>query len=204
MKKISYLILAAVIAVAASCKKDPKNEPAPIPAPDLVTIGGKSYKTIHLGGQLWTSENYSGNGGVAYPAGKAHYGKYYSRAETEVLVLPEGWRIPTMNDYIRLAQSQGITFQNNVASNQAKIANLTSASGWLRVQGTNASGFNAFPAGYIFNNSEPVDGDIAEFWMADGNTVSFQESVNGFQRIMFYGDSSNPAYKFNIRFVKDL
>ena len=146
-------------------------------APPTVTIEGSKYPTVVIGTQTWTSANYAGPGGVAYDAGnpKPEYGRYYAKAELDAITLPEGWRIPTQADYTKLAQFYGIVIPSH-GSDTEDIKSLISKTNWNNVSGTNTSGFNAYPAGYIFGSSSPIDGDIAEFWTSEGVTVSIQEA----------------------------
>lgn len=197
-------LLALLVFVSSSCKKDP--EPQPISQAGSVAIAGKEYSTMSIGNQVWTTVNHDGPGGIAYKTGteKPEYGRYYTFEEAKAIALPAGWRLPTMQDYITLAESQGVVFTNFRATSQEAIKKLTSTTNWLHVAGSNASGFNAHPAGYSFENSQPMDGDICEFWTADGKTISIQEGAQGnTHNISFYADSNNHAYRFNLRFVKD-
>ncbi len=190
--------------MAGACTPDSENNPKP--QTTSVQISGKDYPVVTIGNQIWTSVNYAGLGGVAYKTGveKPEYGRYYTLVEAKAVTLPAGWRLPTMEDYIKLGESQGVVFTNFRATNQEAIKKLVSKTNWRVVPGNNASGFNAFPAGYIYQQSEPIDGDISEFWLADGKTMSIQEGANGIaHNMMFYDNSNEPGYKFNLRFVRD-
>lgn len=199
----SALFALLLTMVAVSCKNDQETEP--VPQTGTVLISGKEYPTSTIGNQVWTTANYDGPGGIAYKTGseKPEYGRYYTLEEAKAISLPGGWRLPTLQDYVALAESQGVVFTNLRATGQETIKKLTSTTNWRIVRGTNASGFNAHPAGYSFQNGAPQDGDICEFWIADGTTFSIQEGANGnTHNILFYA-SDSPAYRFNLRFVKD-
>jgi uncharacterized protein (TIGR02145 family) len=170
-----------------------------------VTIEGKPYPFVKIGNQLWTTSNYEGPGGVYYDAlnTRPEYGKYYLKTELDAIVVPAGWRIPTLEDYTRLAQSYGIPVPSKLSEGEA-IKALISTTNWNNAKGTNTSGFNAYPANYVFNDSNPIEGDIAEFWTAGGETFSIQEAGADLSslRISLY-QSNYPEYRFNVRFVKD-
>lgn len=202
MRLRSCLLVALLgLTFSISCKKDPQKVPPPV----TVQIAEKSYATVKIGNQTWITSNFDGAGGVVYDAlnSKPEYGKYYTFAEIKAIQLPAGWRIPTVHDYVKLAESQGVVFTNLHATRQEAIKKLTSKTNWKNLPGNNLSGFNAYPAGYIFQTSLPQDGDISEFWTAEGKTMSIQEGANSSLRITFYDNSSSPEYRFNVRFVKD-
>lgn len=160
---------------------------------------------MKIGTQTWTTVNYDGEGGIAFGGTipKPEYGKYYTFAELHALTLPEGWRIPTMQDYTTLAEANGIVIADYRAHAE-NIKALTSTTNWKNIPGTNTSGFNAYPAGYGFGPMAPIDGDIAEFWTIEQKTLSIQENglLTGL-RIAFYDSSNSPDFRFNIRFVKN-
>lgn len=187
----------------ASCKQDSGNQPTP--EATTVLINDKSYPITTIGNQIWTAANYDGPGGLAYRSGneKPEYGRYYTLDEAKAITVPAGWRLPTRQDYVTLAESQGVIFTANRAMIQEAIKRLTSTTNWRTIPGSNTSGFNAHPAGYSYQNSAPMDGDISEFWTDEGTTFSIQESATGkAHNIMFYGNDS-VGYRFTVRFVKD-
>jgi uncharacterized protein (TIGR02145 family) len=67
------------------------------------------------------------------------YGKLYNYQviESGFNICPTNWSVPTVEDWIRLVRTVG--------DNPGK--SLKSSSGWLRNNGTDESGFNAYPAG---------------------------------------------------------
>ncbi|WP_420147827.1 FISUMP domain-containing protein [Spirosoma sp.] len=196
-----WIILCLLILTAGKQNQD--NTPAP--QATTVSINGKDYPVRTIGNQVWTVANYEGPGGIAYGTGneKSEYGRYYTLDEAKAIVVPAGWRLPTRQDYTTLAESQGVVFSANRATAQEAIKKLTSTTNWRTIPGTNASGFNAYPAGYSYQNSAPIDGDISEFWTAEGTTFSIQEDAQGkAHNIVFYGNES-VGYRFNVRFVKN-
>jgi len=196
---VSVLLFSIVTLI--SCDDESTSPPL-----QQVTIEGKEYPFVKIGNQLWTTSNYEGPGGVSYDASntRPEYGKYYLKTELDAIVVPAGWRIPTLEDYSQLAQSYGIPMPSKLSDGEA-IKALISTANWNNAKGTNTSGFNAYPANYIFNNSNPIEGDIAEFWTADGETFSIQEAGTNLSslRISLY-QSNHPSYRFNVRFLKDV
>jgi uncharacterized protein (TIGR02145 family) len=169
-----------------------------------ITIGGKEYTTVKIGTQTWTEMNYDGETGIKPSQAKPSYGKYYTFSQVKAVELPEGWRIPSENDYYKLLSSQSIEIQNGKVVNPEAVKRLTSTDYWLHTPGNNKSGFNAQPAGYVIDSQLAAPGILAEFWTANGTTISIQENINpGELRLLYYaGDNSN-TNKFTVRFVKD-
>jgi uncharacterized protein (TIGR02145 family) len=202
MRSISIIAVLFVLFLS-SC--DDEKEPS---LRNPVTIEGTVYSTVTIGTLMWTSTNYEGPGGVQYDASnsKPEYGKYYTLAEVNAITLPEGWRIPTEEDYRALAEQVGITTIPTTLVDSEKVGKITSKDHWNNTTGTNATGFNAYPTGYIFGNSLPIDGDIAEFWTAGGLTFSIQEAGANLSslRMTFYQSDTSPDYRFTVRFVRDI
>lgn len=203
--RLKLVVLVAVIAGLTSCKKSDKKERPDPGTQGIVSIQGRDYKTVKIGTQTWSAESYSGTGGMAYgPNAKPEYGKYYTYNEVKAITLPDGWRIPSMDDYRTLGRSQGVVFAPGTQNTEA-LKKLISKSGWTKALGTNSSGFNAFPANLIYQGQPAPDGDVAEFWTATGNTFSImQAGENGASLIVqFFANSDQLDYRFPVRFVKD-
>ncbi len=201
---LSLLSIAALLCCFTACKKEDPKEPVPETFV-MVSINGKEYKTVKIGSQTWTAENYAGDGGIAYgPNAKPEYGKYYTYTEAQAIALPAGWHLPTTDDFKMLGQANGIVFTQG-AQNTEAAKKLISKTGWKNATGTNASGFNMLPANMIFNGQPTPDGDVAEVWVADGTTFSIMEAgTNGsLLNVKFFSNSYLPEYRFPVRFVKD-
>ena len=144
--KIRCILSGLCLLLFACSKQKSPDVPKSVP----VTINGKAYETVVIGSQTWTSVNYDGPGGIANPAlNESVYGKYYTIDEATSITLPEGWRIPTKNDFETLLRSQGtVTRQFGIITlDSLKSERLRSTSNWV-LPGNNASGFNAQPAGF--------------------------------------------------------
>ncbi|WP_045466627.1 FISUMP domain-containing protein [Sporocytophaga myxococcoides] len=204
-KFVLFKVLAIVfLGLSFSCKKDETKEVSP--QAQFVEIDGEQYPTVTIGNQTWTATNYKGQGGRPYDKfnSRPEYGKYYSFEELQNIVLPVGWKIPTMEDFIELAKSQGVVFIGQNAVKQDAIKKLVSQTRWLNINGNNESGFNAYPGGYAIEvDASPMEGDISEFWTSDTLTVSIQEGADlKNHNIKIYQYLENDPSRFNIRFIK--
>lgn len=203
-KYLIYLLIISLFPLA--CKKDqaPADQVINIDT-STIEISGQDYPVVKIEGQLWTSMNYKGPGGMDFFQGDqtGKYGKHYTEEELRGLKLPSGWTLPALDDYRTLAAHVGIQF-NTETNNSAAIRKLTSKTGWLHIQGTNSTGFNAYPAGYFVPGAPPVGGDNAEFIAADHKSFSLMESADRQNMIarLFY--NASPSDRFTVRFVKKL
>ncbi|WP_423148468.1 FISUMP domain-containing protein [Rubrolithibacter danxiaensis] len=149
MKQVFLVLLSASLLLGA-CSKS--NDDAKPNESTSVEIGGSSYSTVKIGTQTWTSVNYNGAGGKNYDEGAndSKYGKLYTLAEAKAIVLPAGWRLPTWEDYNKLLEASGANSGNSHGvynGSEAIAKKLMSKSGWDNNIGSDALGFNAFPAG---------------------------------------------------------
>ncbi|MCC5924877.1 MAG: protein kinase [Crocinitomicaceae bacterium] len=111
---------------------------------------GKIYQSVRIGNQTWMAEN------LAY---KPSYGNYWAYDDdisnvakygylydwkTACKVCPDGWHLPSDDEWTRLAEFLGGA---GVAGHKMKNSN-----GWvnsrLKGNGSNESGFNGLPGGY--------------------------------------------------------
>jgi uncharacterized protein (TIGR02145 family) len=149
----SRLVIFMILIATVACTKH-STEPDPNRDQDTIPINGSPYPTIKIGTQRWTSANYSGPGGltIELPKNRPGYGKLYSQEEAIAISLPAGWRLPLPGDYRKLCTAIGIQLPEKGNSEQATaIEKLMSAdTAWTHGAGTNTSGFNAMPAGYIY------------------------------------------------------
>jgi uncharacterized protein (TIGR02145 family) len=186
---------------------------------------GQTYKTVKIGNQTWMAENLNvtkfRDGEeiplalteeewwtadlLAEPAytevlfdldnGK-FFGKLYnSWAATDPAIAPEGWRVPTDEDWNELARALG--------GQEVATAKLKSAEGWLEENGTDESGFTAFPVGMIDTDAIFQDfGYAAYFWSStiDGDFVINRNL--GANKSAFVSAQSHPGNGLSIRLIK--
>jgi len=114
-----------------------------------------TFKTATAGGQTWMAENLNiktGNSWCYY--NKTDNCKKYGRLydwKTAMTACPEGWRLPSINDWNNLITATG--------GPSAAGKNLKSKSGWSNNgNGRDTLGFSALPGGHrhtenFFNNA---------------------------------------------------
>ncbi len=138
---------------------------------------GKTYKTIRIGNQTWFTENlaYKANSGCwAYDDKQSNVAKfgYLYDWETAKTVCPAGWHLPSDEEWKQLEMALGMTKKEADETGwrgDGIGTKLKSTSGWeSNGNGTNASGFNALPAG-----SRDSDGAFGSAGAGAGLLVEF-------------------------------
>ena len=143
---------------------------------------GRSYDVVKIGSLTWMAENLNYETETsACPDGDSRnckrMGRLYTWAEAKT-VCPEGWRLPTNEDFAELISAANPAASGNAAqfytqsaqsldgnpgavSNEAG-AKLKSRDGWFKKgNGSDEFGFNALPAGYRGAISKADDGTIS-------------------------------------------
>lgn len=193
---------------------------------------GQSYQIVQVGTQLWMAENlratvYNDGTAIEFPRTNITAwenntsGAYamYNYDETEYGLLynwyavntgklcPEGWHIPTDDDWLTLSTFLGGT---SVAGGKMKV---TGTELWQspNTEASNSSGFSAYPAGwaYFCCGHFSYKGTRAVFWSssegidADHGISRHLEHDTG--TLIRYGssNSSNKGNGFSCRCVKD-
>ena len=140
---------------------------------------GKSYKTVVIGGKTWMAENLNfDNSATAtgsidssfcydgIPANCEKYGRLYQEYAATA-VCPEGWRLPTADDWRDLTTTAKSEFGDNNGSLRA-VGEWENSIFGDNITATNASGFSALPAGYRAKTGEcDGEGTKAYFWGED-------------------------------------
>ncbi|MFD0794013.1 FISUMP domain-containing protein [Mucilaginibacter litoreus] len=220
--KRTLLTLSLLCTILFSCSKKNENNPSA-----SLELNGRSYPTVKIGSQTWTTMNYDGPGGIASPRNDEYdYGKYYSEKEMLAIKLPDGWRVPSKEDFVKLMKSQGeltIDVPEVTATDADGAKVLKAASSWY-LPGDNSSGFNILPGGYYqsFSKEFLEYKGMAYFWTTtSGPALSIDPNyyycfrVSG--RYSSPGTGSEPetgaevrdmttgdnVIWYNIRFVKD-
>lgn len=143
---------------------------------DPVDFGEQTYWTISRSGKKWTANNlYNPTAGVSYRQCEVldrGMGRLYNWTEAQT-VCPAGWHLPTEAEFkTAFGDAEG----NLSAGDLIVNALFQGSEMWTYnadVQFTNATGFNALPAGFVDMN-DPHNtwnqyGHYAYFWTADAN-----------------------------------
>ncbi len=189
---------------------------APCPGIPFVEYGDKVYNTILIGEQCWLkenldigsvvqgSENQSNNGIVekfCYGNDEVNCGKFgglyqwdeamqYSSFEGSQGICPEGWHLPSVEEFHNLAAS----VNNN--ANSLKTAG--------EAGGDNASGFSAFIAGYYAYGSFLGLGYGTSFWSSsETNNENAERMTLGSSETIFFSSASKNFSGFSVRCIKD-
>lgn len=141
---------------------------------------GKTYKTVKIGKQVWMAENmnYDIKHSYCYDAVPGYceeYGRLYTW-EAALNVCPEGWHLPTNEEFE--------TLKSNVGGDEYSAKLLKSATGWREGNGIDKYGFNAIPAGHYRNNTFGSAGTLAYFWSAteDYESVAYEFVLDGYNK----------------------
>lgn len=182
------------------------------------TIGGRTYRSVIIGGKEWLAENLDfkfsglafGQSGISeseprgnyYQNNSSSYGKYgilYNWIAVKYLEdnkssLIPGWHVPTTAEWDALATAVGGT---SVAGTKLK-----STTDWSSGAGTDDYGFSALPAGCYYGSFSYL-GSGAYFW-----TATEDVSSGAYCRYFDTGASMNSRsngkyYQSSVRLVKD-
>ncbi len=172
------------------------------------------YKVVKIGKQIWMAENlaYKANSGCwAYDNIESNVEKYgyLYNWETARKVAPQGWHLPSDEEWKELEMFLGMTREDADKSyawrGDGVGTKLKSANGWLEDgNGSNESGFNALPAGYRFSDGTfDYAGAYAYFWSSSpaGSGAWYRYLYCGYGRVN--RSSSSRAGGRSVRPLKD-
>lgn len=174
---------------------------------------GKSYKTVVIGGKTWMAENLNyDNSATAtgsidssfcydgIPANCEKYGRLYQEYAATA-VCPEGWRLPTADDWRDLTTTAKSEFGDDNGSLRA-VGEWENTIFGDNVTATNASGFSALPAGYRAKTGEcDGEGTKAYFWGEDN--MNHYAWILSNQYDMEKESMQRGYYAYAVRCVKD-
>ena len=185
---------------------------------------GIVYKTTTIGGQVWMAENLNYFDIEGAPSSIKNDWCYWDKPENcesagrlytwkvAKRVCPEGWRLPTNEDWTALLTAVGADTLNPIAWTGANV--LKSKSGWENSgSGTDDFGFTALPAGKAFFNDLQSGftnhGCSSYMWSATeadpsagGDTLAFSVELNCSNELAIVNTVKKYS-GFSIRCVKD-
>ncbi|MGQ8338519.1 FISUMP domain-containing protein [Sunxiuqinia sp. A32] len=176
------------------------------------------YKTIQIGNETWMAENLAfdaGDGCWAYDDNESNvniYGRLYNW-ETAKNACPEGWHIPTNEEWQSLALHAGsslnISRKNFMFWTEGYMSigrNLKSKNYWFENgsmpgPGTDNFGFGAFPGGMYFDGMFDALHYSGRYWSLDKDAYTWGFSSGDYLEPGY--NSVNPAHGYSVRCVKD-
>jgi Fibrobacter succinogenes major domain (Fib_succ_major). len=183
---------------------------------------GKLYYITSSGNPVWFKSNlaYTGSG-IPFqksPVMDDIFGRFYTWEEAKT-ACPEGWRLPTDEDFLSLASSlagEDASFKVHEDFDGVAGGMMVNASFlgermweyWPSVKITNSSGFCALPIGYCIDLSGSSRfigmNKYAAFWTAD------EDGENGFYRYLYVdkndvycGKGNKESFRASVRCVQD-
>ncbi|WP_290724255.1 FISUMP domain-containing protein [Fibrobacter sp. UBA2449] len=193
--------------------------------PGTSDIGGRTYRTVNIGGVTWLAENldfkFSGvnigpSGSPSSPSawyynndeatygidGTRKCGLLYNWHAVKHLndnrsTLCPGWHVPTTSEWDALATAVGGT---STAGTKLKASGVSWASSW---GGTDDYGFAAFPAGHRDSGSFIDLGSYANFWTATGYSSSNAANRDFSTGASMNSNSNSKSNGYSVRLVKD-
>lgn len=157
------------------------------------------YMVITIGNQTWMVENLRYDIEDSWLNPKNHsieYGRLYTW-DAAMKAAPKGWHLPSDKEWTILQDSIG------GSAIETKMKSLTD---WNNNgNGNNASGFNAFPAGYYYSGSFYCLGVLANFW---SSTV--HSGTSAWKRSLVLGNTGvyrnhyNKTDGYSCRYVKNI
>ena len=184
------------------------NNDIPPPVYDQITDSrdGKSYKTVVIGGKTWMAENlnFATDSSFCYddvPANCTKYGRLYQEFDAEK-ACPEGWALPTEDDWRDLVNTAKSEFGDQNGSLRALDAWEDTIFG-DNVVATNATGFSALPGGYRASTGEcDGEGKKAYFWGVSNNTLTYAWILSN-QYDMDKESGRKGYFAYSVRCVKN-
>ncbi|MEL6720582.1 MAG: FISUMP domain-containing protein [Bacteroidota bacterium] len=200
---------------------------------DLEDIDGNSYRTTQFVGRIWMAENLRtsrcqdgtpievlalGSGDTARkgmfwhddtpdsPNSLLHGPVYNRNTVLDCNICPEGWHIPSQNEWNTLIQ--------NWQEEHPGAAGLTYAAYQMRVRGdqywnnndkaTNSSGFSALPGGWLDskNTTYSFFGNRVGYWRQDNRSLAALKIASGEDGTWLGGILVEEC--FYVRCIKDL
>lgn len=233
---VSGLLFFAVL-VLFGCS-DRSNEPRTIETSTVTDIDGNVYKTVKIGNQWWMAENLATthfNDGTSLDfyalndidslwanASSPSYTVIndtlfgylynYNVVESTKNIAPEGWHVPTDEDWKMLEKEIGMSEEeaNSLGwrgENEAEKLTVKYSRGWPEgsaLFGTDEYGFQAKPAGCrLFNGEVNYQGNVAFWWTSSINGNEGWYRYIDANQTRIFRQHTYKGYGMSIRCVKN-
>lgn len=159
--------------------------------------GGKKYRTVAIGNQVWMAENmnYKTDSSYCYDNSDANCSKYgrlyvWSAAMT---VCPAGWHLPSYKEWDSLYRTI-VSIEG-----PSRLESLKSKTEWVRgPNGTDLYGFTVYPAGGYRRGKYWDFGERSDFWVTEGSCAV---------ALLYSGylgcGTESKEYGYSVRCIKD-
>ena len=235
----SFLLTTALCAglLVSGCQE----EEAPmrvIETSTVTDVDGNVYKTVKIGNQWWMAENlavthfndgadltyiettsmdstWSNTLNAAYTLlNDGQYGNLYNFSVVENVknIAPEGWHVPTDEDWKTLEKEIGMSNEETNSLgwrgvNEAEKLTSLYATGWPQgaaLFGTDEFGFNAKPGGCrVFNGQTNYQGSMSFWWTASTNDNEAWYRYIDANQTRIFRQHTYKGYGMSIRCVKN-
>ena len=164
----------------------------------------KQYKWVKIGNQTWMAENlaYEANSGYwAYNDNQSYVAKYgyLYNWETATNVCPNGWHLPTDDEWAQLEHTLG---GSKIAGGKLKSTNTWESP---NTGATNSSGFLALSGSYRnYDGTFNYVGRCGVWWSATArvNSRAWIRTLDN-NSAEFYRLDINKSYGYSVRCLKD-
>lgn len=219
MKKVNrklFLTAMVVAALLCACK------PEPSPVEKLTDIDGNTYDTVHIGAQIWMSQDlrvkhfpdgaalkefrinlrepaYLDYGGkMLYNALAAQYGGVSANGHVRGLC-PEGWHLPSRDEMQQLTDY--IAEHPALWESSGTVSNAMASQQWsLSAEAAqfNRTGFSALPTGYLISYARHTElsnyeEQVEQRWVQRGSAYYWSSDHNEYYPISITPNDSSWA-----------
>lgn len=198
-KKLNYLLILLLSLFLFACGEKKTEENV-----DNAEEVKKEIKTVKIGNQIWMAENFDApadSGVYCYNYDENNcekYGRLYTW-DAAMKLCPEGWRLPTIEDYYVLIKHYG--FFDSVGGK------LKSTKYWEApsVGNEDPNSFNALPAGFLNEEGGSFNGEkfTAKFWTSSEQPVDHAYYIElEFNNFVVKDDVHHKRYALSVRYIK--